>query len=48
MEYKGLNQLLMFATIQYRGLNHLDLYCILTIEAWPKLYVNFDCRYLEL
>ena len=38
----------MFVTFQYRGLNHLELYCTLTIKAWLKSDINFDCRYLEL
>ena len=32
----------------YIGLNQLELYCILTIEAWLKFNINFDYRYLEL
>ena len=31
-----------------RGLNHLELYCTLTIEAWLKLNIHFDRGYLEL
>ena len=38
----------MFVTFQYRGLHHLDMYCTLIIEAWLKLNIQFDCRYLEL
>ena len=38
----------MFVTFQYRGLHHLDMYCTLIIEAWLKLNIRFDCRYLEL
>ena len=38
----------MFVTFQHRGLHHLDLYCTLIIEAWLKLNIQFDCRYLEL
>ena len=38
----------MFVTFQYIGFNHLGLYCILTIEAWLKLNIDFNCRYLEL
>ena len=30
---KGLEHLLMRVTFQCRGLSHLELYCILTIEA---------------
>ena len=26
----------------------MELYCILTIEAWLKLSISFDCRYLIL
>ena len=29
-------------------LNNLELYCILTFEAWPKINMHFDCRNLEL
>ena len=38
----------MFVTFQYRGLNHLELYCSLIIEAGLKLCIQFDCRYLIL
>ena len=38
----------MFVNFQYRGLQHLELYDTLSIEAWLKLNVHFDCRYLEL
>ena len=44
----GFNQFLMFVTFQYRGFNHFELYCTLTIEVWLKLTIHFDCRYLEL
>ena len=27
-------------TFQYRGLNHLKLYCTSTIEAWPILIAD--------
>ena len=40
--------MILFVTFQYRVLNHLELYCILTIEACLKLSINFNCRYLEL
>ena len=29
----GFNSFLRLVTSQYRGLNHLELHCILTIEA---------------
>ena len=32
----------MFMAFQYRGLNHLGLYCTSTVEAWLKLYIHFD------
>ena len=38
----------MFVTFRFRGLNNFELYCILTIEAWLKLNINFYCWYLEL
>ena len=44
----GFDHFIMLMTFQYRGLNHLELYCILTIEVWLKLNMNSDCRYLEL
>ena len=37
-----------FKVCEYRGLNHLGTHCILTIEAWLNLNINFDRRYLEL
>ena len=33
---------------QYSGCNHSKLYCSLTIEAWLKLNMYFECRYLKL
>ena len=33
----------MFVTFQYRGLHHLDMYCI--IEAWLKSNNRFGCGY---
>ena len=39
---------LMCVTFRYRGLNHFELYCILSSEAWLNLNINFDCRHLEL
>ena len=44
----GFNHFLMFANFKYRGFNHLEQYFTLTIEAWNKLNMHFDCRYLEL
>ena len=44
----GFNHFCMFVNFQYRGLNHLELYCTLTIKAWLKLNMHFDCRYQEL
>ena len=38
----------MFVTFQNRRLNHLEMYRILTIEAWLNLNINFGYRYLEL
>ena len=38
----------MFANSQYRGLCHLELYCTLIIEAWLKINMSSDSRYLEL
>ena len=35
-------------TFQFRDFIHLELNCILTIEAWLNLNINFDCRHLEL
>ena len=37
----------MFVKFQYRELRNLELYCTLTIEAWHKLNMHSDCRYLE-
>ena len=45
---KGFNDFLMFVIFQYRGLNHLELHCTLTIEAWLNLNINVDCKYLKL
>ena len=42
------NQFLRYVHFQYRGFHHLELHCILIIEAWLNLNINFDCRYLEL
>ena len=44
----GFNHFRMHVTFQYRGLHHLDMYCTLIIEAWLKLNIHFDCRYLEV
>ena len=41
----------MFANFLYRGLDNLELYCILTIEAWRKLNMHFDnykCMHIEI
>ena len=38
----------MFVNFHYRGLIHLELYCTLIIEAWFKLNMHLDCRYVEL
>ena len=38
----------MFDNLQYRGLNHLQLYCIFGIEVWLELNMHFNCRYLGL
>ena len=43
----GFNYLL-FVTVHYRGLNHLELYGILIIKTGLKLYINFVSRYLKL
>ena len=48
MTKMGLNHFRMGVTFQYRGFNHLEWYCALIIEAWLKLNIRFDCRYLEL
>ena len=37
----GCNHVLMYVPFQYRGLHHLELYCILTIEA-----VFFCCLFI--
>ena len=41
----GFNHFWMFVTFRYRGLNNLELYCFLTIDAWLKSNINSDCRY---
>ena len=38
----------MFVNFKYKGLHDLELYCTLIIEAWLKLNIQFDRRYLEL
>ena len=42
------NHFWMLVTFQYRELHHLDMYCTLSIEAWLKSNIHFDCRILEL
>ena len=44
----GFNYFIRFVTFQYRGLNNLELHCILIIEAWLNLNIYFDYRHLEL
>ena len=38
----------MFGNFKYRGLHHLELYCILIIEAWLKSNMCFESNYQEL
>ena len=37
----------MFVTFKYKRLNHLVVRWTLTIEAWLKLNIHFDNKYLE-
>ena len=52
LEYKQYKWVLIFflrfLSFKYRGLNQLELHCILTIEAWLNLNISIDCRYLDL
>ena len=35
-------------TSHNRGFNRLELYCTITIEAWLKLNLHFDCYEMHI